>query len=123
MIPAGADDITAAVLAAADRTPDPRQRELLLARVRHLHARQLCTRVGVSTFGPGRRCGLVSAAGTPGSDSGSTKPPCGISGVIRQTRPRAIGLLASLMTMVEKMWPLWRTLCANPLHRRATTIA
>ena len=38
MIATRADDITAAVLAEADRTPDPRQRELLLAAVRHLHA-------------------------------------------------------------------------------------
>jgi hydroxyquinol 1,2-dioxygenase len=33
-----ADDITTAVLAEAERTPDARQRELLLAAVRHLHA-------------------------------------------------------------------------------------
>ena len=38
MIATTADDITAAVLAEAGRTPDPRQRELLLAAVRHLHA-------------------------------------------------------------------------------------
>ena len=38
MIATRADDITAAVLAEAGRTPDARQRELLLAAVRHLHA-------------------------------------------------------------------------------------
>jgi catechol 1,2-dioxygenase len=38
MIATSADDITAAVLAEAGRTPEPRQRELLLAAVRHLHA-------------------------------------------------------------------------------------
>jgi catechol 1,2-dioxygenase len=38
MIASSADDITAAVLAEAERTPDARQRELLLAAVRHLHA-------------------------------------------------------------------------------------
>src|SRR5690349_2622398 len=32
------DDITAAVLAEAARTPDARQRELLTAAVKHLHA-------------------------------------------------------------------------------------
>lgn len=38
MVARTADDITAAVLAEAERTPDPRQRELLMAAVRHLHA-------------------------------------------------------------------------------------
>jgi len=38
MIASRPDDITAAVLAEAGRTPDPRQRELLVAAVRHLHA-------------------------------------------------------------------------------------
>ena len=38
MIATGPDDITAAVLAEAARTPDARQRELLTAAVRHLHA-------------------------------------------------------------------------------------
>lgn len=38
MIANCADDITKAVLAEAERTPDTRQRELLLAAVRHLHA-------------------------------------------------------------------------------------
>jgi len=38
MIASNEDDITAAVLAEAARTPDPRARELLLAAVRHLHA-------------------------------------------------------------------------------------
>ena len=38
MIASHPDDITAAVLAEAERTPDARQRQLLLAAVRHLHA-------------------------------------------------------------------------------------
>lgn len=38
MIASSADDITNAVLTEAGRTPDARQRELLLAAVRHLHA-------------------------------------------------------------------------------------
>jgi catechol 1,2-dioxygenase len=38
MIASCPDDITAAVLAEAERSPDARQRELLLAAVRHLHA-------------------------------------------------------------------------------------
>ena len=38
MIASRPDDITAAVLEEAGRTPDPRQRELLVAAVRHLHA-------------------------------------------------------------------------------------
>jgi len=38
MIASGEADITAAVLAEAERTPDPRARELLVAAVKHLHA-------------------------------------------------------------------------------------
>jgi hydroxyquinol 1,2-dioxygenase len=38
MIASNPDDITAAVLAEAERTPDVRQRQLLLAAVHHLHA-------------------------------------------------------------------------------------
>jgi hydroxyquinol 1,2-dioxygenase len=38
MIASNPDDITAAVLAEAERTPDARQRQLLLAAVHHLHA-------------------------------------------------------------------------------------
>jgi len=38
MIASGEGDITAAVLAEAERTPDPRARELLMAAVKHLHA-------------------------------------------------------------------------------------
>jgi hydroxyquinol 1,2-dioxygenase len=38
MIAGNEDDITAAVLSEAERTPDPRSRELLMAAVRHLHA-------------------------------------------------------------------------------------
>ena len=38
MIASRPDDITTAVLEEVGRTPDPRQRELLVAAVRHLHA-------------------------------------------------------------------------------------
>ncbi|MBI4273302.1 MAG: catechol 1,2-dioxygenase, partial [Rhizobiales bacterium] len=37
MIISGQDDVTTSVLAAMEKTPDPRLREIMVAMIRHLH--------------------------------------------------------------------------------------
>ena len=61
MIARSPDDVTAAVLAEAARTPDARQREILLAAVTHLHAFVREARLTEPEFF--RLCAAIARAG------------------------------------------------------------
>jgi catechol 1,2-dioxygenase len=106
------DDVTPAVLAAMERTPDPRLRELMVALVRHLHAFVRDVRLTEAEFR--KATAIVNEMGGLASDTrNETASMAGTLGVLT-----LVGLLnngdgGQTETSQSMLGPFWR---ANSPH-------